>query len=311
MKWIIKNAAPSDSRRQKWGDYHFGRSLSKYLERLGQEVDTHYDPGWDEDAACDVVLLLRGKYAFPPEPARHKGALRIIWNISHPADVSLEEYETYDLVFVASRSWADRLRPQISRPVFPLLQCTDPEEFFERPPNGAGRSDFVFVGNTRDVERPAVLWALDYGLPLKIWGRGWHAWPEAERQVVGDYVPNEELGALYSRSRGTLNDHWTDMKEFGFVNNRILDALACGLPVISDWHQELESIFPDQVLFYRDKDGFTDCLEALLLDYPRVQERVQAAGQAIRKEFSFKQRAQQLAELATTTRVRSTDRKGS
>ncbi|MGI8875726.1 MAG: glycosyltransferase family protein [Egibacteraceae bacterium] len=116
---------------------------------------------------------------------------------------------------------------------------------------------------------------------------------------------------MYSRSRGTLNDHWTDMKEFGFVNNRILDALACGLPVISDWHQELESIFPDQVLFYRDKDGFTDCLEALLLDYPRVQERVQAAGQAIRKEFSFKQRAQQLAELATTTRVRSTDRKGS
>jgi hypothetical protein len=52
-------------------------------------------------------------------------------------------------------------------------------------------------------------------------------------QVVSDYFPNEELGELYSRSRATLNDHWADMRAYGFVNNRIFDALACGLPVIS------------------------------------------------------------------------------
>jgi hypothetical protein len=296
MKWIIKNPAPSDSRMKKWGDYHFGRSLTKYLVRLGHEVETQYDPNWAEDVPCDVVLVLRGKYAFPPE-VDHGGALRVMWNISHPADVSLEEYASYDLVFVASRSWANRLRAQISRPVFSLLQCTDPEEFFETPlPDGESRRDFIFVGNTREVERAGVLWALDYGLPLKIWGRGWSKWSASEN-VVGDYFPNEELGALYSRARATLNDHWDDMKASGFINNRIFDALVCGLPVVSDWHEELQSLFPEEILYYRDREEFDRCMERLTLDYPRVRAGVARAADAIRRTFSFEARAKQIASI--------------
>jgi len=298
MKWLIKNPAPSDSRLIKWGDYHFGRSLSKYLIRLGHEVETQYDPGWGEDADCDVVLVLRGKYPFPPSD-NHAGALRVMWNISHPAAVTLEEYDSYDLVFVASRTWADRLRPQVSVPVTPLLQCTDAEEFFEVPANGNPRRDFVFVGNTRDAQRPGVLWGLDYGLPLKIWGRGWGG--EASRHVVGDYYPNQELGTLYSRSRATLNDHWDDMKEFGFINNRIFDALACGLPIISDWHDELQALFPTGVLYHRNRTEFDHCVETLILDYPRVIEAVRDAADKVRQEFSFERRASEISHAVEQT----------
>jgi glycosyltransferase involved in cell wall biosynthesis len=294
MRWLIKNPAPSDSRRTKWGDYHFGRSLTKYLERLGHEVQTQYDPHWDEDASCDVVLVLRGKYAFPPTDI-HKGALRVMWNISHPADVDLAEYASYDLVFVASRTMADRIGSELHTPVLPLLQCTDLEEF--RPPSGAdgSRTDIIFIGNTRDVERPGVVWALDYGIPLKIWGRGWNDW-SAGKSVVGDYFPNEDLGQLYGRSRATLNDHWDDMKEYGFINNRIFDALACELPVVSDWHEELHAMFPTGILYYRDQNEFVACIEELLLNYPRVQREVRSVSAVVRERFSFQQRALVLAE---------------
>lgn len=295
MRWVLKNPAPSDSRRHKWGDFHFGRSLTKYLERAGHEVVIQYDPGWDEDVDADVVLVLRGKYTFGPEIA-HGGALRVLWNISHPADVTAEECSTYDLILVASHPRARQLESRIDRPVFPLLQCTDLEEFFPRDPDGA-RHDVVFIGNTRDVERPGVLWALDYGLPLKIWGRGWQKYGVPDERIVADYFPNEELGGLYSGSIATLNDHWTDMKDHGFVNNRIFDALACELPVISDWHEELESLIPGGVLFYRDRAEFDGCVERILLEYPLVQAETEEAAQVVRDGFSFRERVVELERL--------------
>jgi len=294
VRWLIKNPAPSDSRRTKWGDYHFGRSLTKYLERLGHEVETQYDPHWSDDASCDVVLVLRGKYAFPTAGI-HEGALRVMWNISHPADVDLDEYASYDLVFVASRTLAERLGPELTTPVLPLLQCTDLEEFSPPSDGDGARTDIIFIGNTRDAERPGVLWAIDYGIPLKIWGRGWSKW-SAKEHVVGDYFPNEDLGQLYGRSRATLNDHWGDMREYGFINNRIFDALACELPVVSDWHEELHALFPTGILYYRDRSEFDSCMEELLLNYPQVQNEARLASAFVRERFSFQQRARVLAE---------------
>nr|HPR49937.1 glycosyltransferase family 1 protein [Spirochaetota bacterium] len=67
MKLIIKNPAPNDHRMKKWGDYHFGRSLSKYLTRSGIEVVTHYKSQWGKIEKGDAVLVLRGKYPYHPD----------------------------------------------------------------------------------------------------------------------------------------------------------------------------------------------------------------------------------------------------
>jgi hypothetical protein len=74
MKWLIKYPAPMDSRLTKWGDYHFGRSLAKYLQRPGQEVDTDYDPQWNNDKEADVVLVLWRKHRYDTKP----GAINIV-----------------------------------------------------------------------------------------------------------------------------------------------------------------------------------------------------------------------------------------
>ncbi|MEQ8927957.1 MAG: hypothetical protein RLO81_19225, partial [Fulvivirga sp.] len=213
MKWVIKNPAPLDSRQEKWGDFHFGRSLTKYLERLGEEVITDYDGEWENDHQEDVVLVLRGKYPYKVK----KEVINIMWNISHPADVSMEEYSSYDLVLVASNSFSEKLKKDLSIPVEPLLQCTDTEEFKPSNLDHFIRKDFVFVGNTRSVKRPGVLWSVDLGLPLKVWGRGWKEYiPKSH--IVADYIENQQLGELYAQSKVIINDHWDDMKEFGFIN---------------------------------------------------------------------------------------------
>lgn len=292
MKWLIKNPAPTDSRQSKWGDFHFGRSLTKYLRRLGDDVESHYHPNWSATSDADIVLILRGKY---PYKLQSKGdPLHVMWNISHPGSVSFEEYNEYDLVFVASNSHAEFLQRSISTPAMPLLQCTDLEEFYpDRAETEGKREGVVFAGNTREVNRPSVHWAIDYGLALRIWGRGWDALVP-EDYIVSEYIENAQLGQLYNHSLATLNDHWPDMKKHGFINNRIYDALAVGLPIISDYHEALYRMFPKAILYYRNREEFERCVEELLLNYHAVSKRAANCSSIIQQDFSFESRAKEL-----------------
>ena len=292
MKWVIKNPAPTDSRMKKWGDFHFARSLAKYLERLGQEVVMHYHSAWDEEEHCDVVLVLRGRHRYVHR-LFSQNTVKVLWNISHPNDVSIDEYESYDIVCVASVDRARYLENTLSRPVIDLLQCTDHEEF-ARNKSRELENHFIFVGNTRNVQRDSVIWSVEFDVPLKIWGRGWSNWIDVSRCVVDDYYDNEFLGDLYSRSMVTLNDHWGDMKEFGFINNRVLDAIAAELVVISDFHEALFRIFPNEILYFSNKSEFWCCIQAILLNYPALQRRVRHAKKKVLSEFTFENRANTL-----------------
>jgi hypothetical protein len=293
MKWRIKNPAPIGPRLTKWGDYHFGASLAKCLRALGEQVDTDFDPQWETDAPADVVLVLRGKHTYTPRP----GPLHVMWNISHPGDVSLDEYRGYDLVFIASEAHAQQVARQISGRVRPLLQCTDTELFrADTCANGAPRAGYIFVGNSRNAERPCVPWALETGFPLRVWGRMWSRWIDTRKHLVAEYIDNEALGALYRGARATLNDHWPDMKTYGFINNRIFDALACGLPVISDYHEALHRLFPNEILYYRTREDLHECLRELILNYPCIKARVDRLQPLIAEEFSFAKRAGTLVD---------------
>lgn len=290
MKWIIKNPTPTKDRKY-WGDYHIGRCLAKYLKRLGQNVNTHYYKDWKKNEKADIILVLRGKFRYKPKKS---AALNIMWNFGHPEDVSLEEYESYDIIFVASNHYINILKNKIDKPIYPLLLCTDPEEFYIKDKNNdLNRKDYVFVGSTRGVKRPCVLWAIEYGVPLKVWGKGWEDWID-KKYIVSEYISNKKLPELYSRAKVTLNNHWPDMQKYGFINNRIYDALACGLPIISDYSKELHDLFPNEVLYYRNKEEFKKCLNEININYSKIKERVNNVIPRIHEEFSYENRARTL-----------------
>ena len=84
------------------------------------------------------------------------------------------------------------------------------------------------------------------------------------------------------------------MIAYQFVNNRIYDALACGLPVISDSFDELKDLFPDELLYYHDKQSFQECLRRLDEDYVNIKKKTSAVKERIKAEFSFDARADEL-----------------
>lgn len=296
--WVIKCPAPEGAEKIRWGDYAYAEALKKYLDRLG--IYTVIDPkeDWGCEEKADVVIAFRGCHFYRPD-RRNKNCLYIMWNISHPEMVTPEEYELYDIVCICSYHYVKEVAKQVKVPVLPLLQCTDTELFHpaEKEPETYDH-EYVFIGNSRGVARRCVVWAAQDKLPLKIWGGGWAKILGDNRTIVQEpSVENSQIPDIYRSSRATLNDHWKDMLECHFVNNRIFDALACGLPVISDCSDELKEIFPDAVLYYETKEDFDKCIQTLETDYASVKAKVMAQWPLIKEKYSFETRAKELVEI--------------
>ena len=143
-----------------------------------------------------------------------------------------------------------------------------------------------------------VMWAIEEKLPLRMWGSGWDVILQGHMDLIeAPMIENSLIPDLYRESRVALNDHWGDMIENQFINNRIFDVLACGLPVISDTFDELRELFPTAVLHFTTREEFSACVKKLEEDYDSVKAEVDAQWPLIRSEYSFERRAAQLTEM--------------
>ncbi len=290
LRWAIKIAAPAGPRGDTWGDHFFAHDLARALRGLGQEVvvdrrQAHDRPG--SEHLDDVTVNLRGLDAFVPSP----GSTNVLWVISHPDEVDVREIGDYDLAYAASLRWSASMTRDSGREVAPLLQALDPARF---SPEGERRDDVgvLFVGRTRGVFRPIVRDALAAGADLDIFGSGWEKFI-ARRHVRDTYLDNAMLPIAYRSARVVLNDHWADMSAQGFLSNRLFEAVASGVRVVSDEVQGLHEVFGSSVRTY----GSTDELAGLLAPdsdgWPTDDELV-ATAHRVRREHSFQHRAAHL-----------------
>jgi hypothetical protein len=293
LRWAIKTAMPADDRARQWGDYHFAHSLAAALRGLGQEAVVDYGPNDARETSYrdDVVLMLRGL-----RPARlPAGVTSVVWVISHPEDVTARELAAYDLRYAASLSWSSDVSSAWELPVRPLLQCTDPGRFYiddEPVEEVAGKA--VLVGNSRGKARPVAVEAVRSGVPVAVYGSRWERFLPAE-VIAGQYVPNEIVRRYYRSAAWALNDHWPDMRDLGFVSNRVFDVLASGGRLLTDDVYGLDEIVRP-VLPERGLARFTtpEELHALLAEGSAAwydDATLRALSDHVRAEHGFEARA--------------------
>jgi len=294
LQWTIVTSAPKGEAGEQWGDTWFARDLAAALRRAGQRARVVSRAGASSDrrAEDDVVIALRGLRAVVPPVDRSN--VWMLWVISHPDSVSVEELRSYDAVFAASEQWQAPEGIEVTH----LLQATDPNRFAP-PERFADSSDLLFVGSTRGEFRPAVRGALrsDRADDLRLYGVGWTDFVEPSR-ITGEFLANEELPAAYAGAEIVLNDHHRDMAEQGFLSNRLFDAVASGARVITDPATGMTETFGASVVVFENEDHLVDLLsqpvEAVFGD---DTERRSAAAR-IAERHSFDERARVLIERA-------------
>lgn len=298
--WVIKAAYPNNDTGKKYSDYAYAHSLKKYLERIGKNVIVQAYEEWDDDADADVVIVLRGHRCYTPNRDR-KNCVYIMWVLSHPDKISDDEYNSYDLLCIGTikKEFIQSLQQKVNVPIEKLLMCVDSEIFHPgEDPYGDKKYDWIFVGNSKSMKRKSVIWAINNNIPLKIWGRDWEKIePDLSQYVVQDHILNDDLPELYRNAKITIDDHFEDMSQNGFINTRILESLACGLPVIADYSEVMPEMFGDAILYYTDEKSFVEQTRYALENYGEVKRKVMNISESIRQQYSFLSGAKRLDEF--------------
>ncbi len=282
--------SPNPVADRKWGDYFFSHALKKSLEKKGFNVIIQEREHWYDDVDVDINIVLRGLRNY----FINFDEINVMWNISHPDMVSDEEYEKYDIVFIASEKHANILKERLNTQVETLFQCTDPEVFFTHKEDNLCE-DILFVGVTRKVYRQIVKDSLEKGHNVSIYGVGWEEFID-EDLIKGEFIPNDELYKYYSSCKILLNDHWEDMRDLDFPSNRLFDALACGTFVISDDIPSAKTLFDGNIVTYRDADDLDEKINYYLNNPQKREELAKKGKEIVLNNHTFDNRVDEIVE---------------
>lgn len=295
IRWAIKTSSPADDTRFEWGDKYFAESIAKSLEKLGHEAIVDNRSSHDRPTAYldDVLLSLRGLVQFTPQPDK----LNFMWVISHPEMVTELEIKSFDKVYAAGTRWARDMTKSVGEPIDTLLQCVD-NSYFQPPkkPNKEFQNKVLFVGNSRNVYRQVVKDGLKAGLDVAIYGSRWEQFVD-EKYIKKQLIPNSVLPEAYGSAKVVLNDHWDDMRHWGFLSNRLFDATATGACIVSDRIEGASEIFGKLLYQYDTPDDLKKIDGSLERIFPGTRERLRLA-EDIRSYHSFDARARTIAKDA-------------
>lgn len=292
LRWAIKTSVPGDEGGKGWGDLYFAQEIAASLTSLGHiaRVDTRDKVINSESAFDDVVLVIRGVERIRPQ----KGAINLLWVISHPSRISHHELKSFDAIFAASTKWA-KSKSKNGVNVTPLLQATNPQKFNPTVAVPDSGDELLFIGNSRHEFRQIIKDVLSEGLRPAIYGRDWEEFISPDF-IKSSFVPNEQVAGKYRAAGIVLNDHWPDMAKNGFYSNRLFDAVASGARVISDEIDGVKEIFDGAVKTYSSAQDLSR-LSSKEFRYSwgsdtEIAERAQRIG----TEHSFDARAYVLIE---------------
>lgn len=232
-KVLITIAADSWSNIEQWGDYYIALMLKNQLKEKGfhPTIDL-YNSDSILKRKWYLSIHIRGLHSLSKKV---QSKIKVIWLVSHPEMVNFQELNSYDYIFIASEFYLKKYKNYLTKPSYYLPQFSDSSVFYyEYDPTIS--TDVLFVGNSRGVMRPSVRYLLKSKYKFQIWGYGW------EKFVKPNYIShkilqNKELHKYYASAKVVLNDHWSDMKKFGFLNNRFYDiSLSKGLCINDNIH---------------------------------------------------------------------------
>ncbi len=298
------------------GDYWLGEDLAAGFAKLGYETDVDYRGEYQRAHAKEPKLnvYMRGYTKFEPPFGKEANVLYSYYPMAYYSDSGLkrekaalnirqalpenasldDDWQNYDVIAVASSSYADELRRHGINAVY-VPQFTNPERFYPSP-DEKYKTDILFVGS-KWHDRTSLRYALENGFEVSVYGFNWEG-VVPEHMYKKWYIANDELNRYYSSAKIVLNDHRPDMKKFGFVNNRIYDATASGALVISDYMPEIEKAYGDAVPMYKNSEELAELLRYYLSHEEERQTKAAEARAITLEKFTNEVAARAILQSA-------------
>ncbi len=220
----------------------------------------------------------------------------------------------FDLVlsYTGGRALAELQRRLGARVVAPLYGWADSRTHYPVPSVEQYRADLSYLG-TYAADRQAPLEELFVeparrlpGMRFLIGGAQYpDSFPWTKNMSFVQHMPPPEHPAFFCSSRLTLNVTRGSMARYGYCpSGRLFEAAACGVPVVSDDWEGLDSFFlpGEEILLANRAEHVLAALQLSDAELGRVSE---AARERTLKEHSADARAAYLERICASLPARS------
>jgi len=283
---------------KKDGDFFLADDLRTGFEKIGYKVEYRFRENYDDLKLGHAgnVLYFKGYYDFEHLPdVKNDGRKRILY-LYYIEGLHEDILKEVDVVVCASQKLIDEIIKPINSMAYYVPQFTNPERFKPADSN-AVKSGVLFVGSNHTTRgRKSVDYAVEAGADLSVYGKFWDKYLTPQ-YLKGQYIDNDELYKYYAGADIVLNDHREDMSHYGFVSNRIYDAVASGGFVLTDYLPEIEQIYGESVATYRNIDEFKQKLEYYLKHPQERYQMVEKARKITLNNFTNEIAAKKIADI--------------
>lgn len=289
------------------GDYFTALEFGEGLKKIGWDVTflAHRDKGYWYDVPSDVDVLISLLDRYDPRRIRssNKYLIKVAWPrnwfdrwVFHPG------FSDYNLVFAPSRTAQDYINRNSDKTSHLLPLATNPEKFNNNiPMNSEFICDYCFTGNYWNDPRDIIEMLEPEKIPYKfnLYGKNWEKISRFRKYYHG-FVKYNKLPEVYSSTKIVIDDANRVTKDYGSVNSRVFDALACGVLVITNGERGAEEIFNGKLPVYTSKEELNYLLVHYLDDEEMRIDKIKDLQNIVLEKHTYLNRAETLKQSLKT-----------
>ena len=262
-----------------------------------------------ETAGAQLVLVIGGAELEPALVEQLAAATSVPWVNWFPddlrtVDLVIRRAPAYHKVFVAGSDVAAQLRAALGKPVDVVPLACDPSIYRPLRSRDQYRANVVFAGSAT-ARRVALLAGLaEFGLAL--WGPGWRRTPLRD-YCRGEVPSTEDYVRAYGGASVAINIHHTaegNGASEAFVNQRLFEVAAIGVPQIVDYRGDLARQFEagKHLLVFHDADELRRTVQNALQDPTGAAELGAAARRETLSRHTYMHRLRQVLDVLAPAR---------
>lgn len=247
-----------------WGDLYMANNISRQLEsKYGIICQICLLNDWYnyDMYNCNNVLFLRGISIYNPRPKNNN----MVLFISHPETYTDKEFKKYNKIICCSKIFCEKIKNNLKLSDDDIIYALQPIDI----PNNIETEtkimyDAVFIGN-KIRERESVLWLTRDNLnKVRIFGDKWQ--DKHVNPIINNIksINNDNVFDIYSKSKIILNDTWKDMREKGFISNRVLEGSITNNNIITDDVYGLNNFGLENIFIFKNKTELNQLFEKLV-----------------------------------------------
>ena len=276
---------------KRCGDFFLANDLRLGLEKLGYEVEYRFREDYEDGKQIEFgdagnVIYFKGYYVFDKLPKDDNEKRKTFLYVYYMEGLKPQLFDEVDMVVGASATFVENYVKTRGKSWAVIPQFTNPDRFKIMPKDDSKKTEVLFVGSNNYKDgRESVQFAIDAGADLSVYGKRWEDKLD-KKYLKGEFIDNDELFGFYQNAKIVLNDHREEMRVLGFLSNRVYDVSASGGFLLTDYVEEIEKIYGDSIVMYKDFDDFKKKLKYYLENEDERIKKVMKAREITLREFT-------------------------